>query len=237
MKPLLLAKMGSTVSSLQPRRGDFEDWFLDGLGIPKEALLLVRVAEGEPLPAPERVGGAIFTGSPAMISDRPSWSLATEAWLQAFLPFQQPVLGVCYGHQLVAQALGGEAGWNHHGREIGSIEVHLHDAAQSDPLFGELSSPFVAQASHSQSVLRLPPQSTLLAGNGHDPHQAFRWGDRVWGTQFHPEFDGDIAAGYVRDRGEALKAEGLDPQALLQKCRDSPAGDQILKAFARLCFS
>jgi len=144
------------------------------------------------------------------------------------------VLGICYGHQLLAHALGGRVGVNPRGREIGTVLVEALPAARSDALMGELPARFAMQATHVESVLELPAGSTLLAASSGDPHQAFCAIPRVWGVQFHPEFDADVIHGYLGARREVLRAEGRDPEALLAGVRESDHGPRLLRRFAAL---
>lgn len=228
----LVVKAGTTVPALVPRRGDFEDWFRAGLA--PHACDVVRAAEGEALPEPGAHAGVVVTGASAMVTDEAAWSLALEEWLARVARSGAAVLAVCYGHQLLARALGGEVGWNDNGREIGTVEVELTPVGVKDPLLAGLETPLRVQASHSQSVLVLPRGARRLAFNAHDEHQAFAWGERVWGLQFHPEFDADIVRGYVQERRADLEREGLDPERLLAAAADSPAGPEILARFARI---
>ncbi len=230
--PLWIVKVGTTVPSVRARRGDFEDFFRAGLDLPPDRVRVVEPPAGDPLPAAGQIAGAIVTGAGAMVTDLAEWSVRTQAWLAELIDAGRPVLGVCYGHQLLAQALGGSVGWNPRGREIGTITVELRDEAAGDPLLSDLGSPLTVQASHSQSVLRLPPGVAHLAHNEHDPHQAFRAGANAWGMQFHPEFDADIVRGYIHERADALRDEGLDPAGRADATRDDPVGHTILRRFA-----
>ncbi len=231
---VLIVKAGATVPRLVPRRGDFDDWFRGGLA-PLECDV-VR-PETEPLPPVGDHAAVVVTGSSAMVTDGAAWSLAIEAWLADAVRARVRVLGVCYGHQLLARALGGEAGWNSNGRELGTVNVDLTAAGRADPLFDGVEAPLAVQSSHSQSVLVLPDRARLLAYNEHDAHQAFAVGDHAWGLQFHPEFDADIVRGYVEERRETVLAEGLDADALAGGARDSDDGRRVLANFARLVAS
>lgn len=233
MATLLILKVGSAVDEVVQRRGDFEVLFLEGMGLPASAARVVEPHRGEALPRPEDHRAVVVTGSSAMVTEEAGWSLACEEWLRAAVAGEGAVLGVCYGHQLLARALGGSAGWNPNGREIGSIDVAALPAASADPLFGALPPALVCQASHSQSVTALPPGAVHLATNDHDPFQAFSYGPRAWGLQFHPEFDAEVVAGYIRTRRDALVEEGLDPDALLASTRDADHGRAFLTGFAR----
>ncbi len=234
MKPLLLLKVGSTLSSLLSTRGDYDAWFRTGLGA-EHSLDVVRVDEGEPLPDLNTYRGVVVTGSAAMVTERAPWSVATAAWLRAAISHDLAVLGVCYGHQLLADAMGARVDWNPNGRQIGSIVATLTEEGLSDPLFSGLPNPLQVQTSHSQSVLDLPDSLALLAASPRDPRHAFRVrGARAWGVQFHPEFDAEVTRAYICDRRAAIRAEGQDPDALLRDVVESPHGDLILRRFAAL---
>jgi GMP synthase (glutamine-hydrolysing) len=145
-----------------------------------------------------------------------------------------PILGVCYGHQLLAYAFGGSVGYNPRGRHAGTARVHTTAAAASDALFEPLPRELVVQVSHSQSVLELPQGALLLAHTALDPHHAFRIGARTWGVQFHPEFDAEVSRRYIALRRERILSEGLDPDALIAAVQPSDHGAQLLRRFAEL---
>lgn len=233
MYDCLIVKLGAAPEQLQARRGDFEHYFARGLGIAFDDCLVVNPEAGDSLPAAGTFRGAVLTGSEAMLTDNPEWSMRTQSWLSDILaPDDTPVLGVCYGHQLLAQALGGEAGWSRSGEELGTITVELTEESRRDPLFGGLPARLTVQASHSQAVLRLPAGARLLARNAHEPVQAFAWGANTWGVQFHPEFDADISRFYIEDDRENLQARQRNPDDLLRATRDAEHGVTLLRRFA-----
>jgi len=235
--PLLILKTGSTLPEIRSRRGDFEDWIRAGLGMPAERLRVVAVHEGEELPAPARTSGVVVTGSPAMVSEREPWSEKAAAWLRDAAQVDTPVLGICYGHQLLAHALGGHVAPNPRGREIGTTEVHLTPGSRMDPLLSDFPATLRVHTTHLESVLELPEGARRLAANEADPNHAFAWGNRTWGVQFHPEFDADVMRGYLRGRRDALLAEGLSPEGLEQAVTESPDGANVLRRFAEIASS
>ena len=120
--PILILKTGEAPPPVKSRFGDFEDWIALGMGQPVDSLDVVSVYLGASLPSANRVSGVIVTGSPAMVTDRPDWSEASARWLANIVVEDSvPVLGVCYGHQLLAHGLGGEVGPNPKGREMGTV--------------------------------------------------------------------------------------------------------------------
>lgn len=233
-KPLLIVKTGSTVPQVAERRGDFEDWMAEGTGLARSQLDVVSVHLGEALPEPGAHPAVLVTGSAAMVTDHEPWSDRTAAWLAAASRTPVAILGICYGHQLLALGRGGRIEVNPRGREIGTVEVERTAAAAEDPLLGALPDPLRVQATHREAVIELPPDAVHLGGNAMDPNQMFRLGDRAWGVQFHPEFDADIIRGYIQARREAIADEGLDPDALAHAATDSDHGRRLLRRFAEL---
>ncbi len=194
----LIVQTGHTLPQLRPRHGDFADWFRRGLGLRRDEVDIVHAHAGAELPDPGRHAGAIVTGSPAMVSEREQWSEQTAAWLRAAIDAGLPVLGVCYGHQLLAHALGGRVDYHPGGREVGTVCIERTDDADDDHLLGAAPRRFLAHATHSQSVLELPPGATALARSAHDPHHAVRYAPHAWGLQFHPEFSVEAMRAYNR---------------------------------------
>ena len=232
---ILIVKLGTAPSELVALRGDFEDWIVAGMGLPRDRAEVVEVYAGAPLPEPGGFAGVVLTGSAALVTDREGWSERAAAWLPSALASGIPLLGICYGHQLLAHALGGRVGSNPRGREMGTIEVDLGPArAAGDELLGGLPERARVQASHVESVLELPRGAVCLGSSRDDPYHAFRVGDAAWGVQFHPEFDADVMRGYVRHRSDLLRAEALDPEALLRAVEEGRDGTRLLTRFAEI---
>ncbi len=231
-RPILVVKTGTTRDVVPDSAEDFENWIADGVG---ESVEVCRVADGDPLPPADAPLAVVVTGSSAMVSHRLPWSERTGAWLVGAVDAGTPVLGICYGHQLLAHALGGVVGPNPHGREIGTVTGTVLPAAADDPLFVGLEPEFEVQATHLESVLSLPAHATTLATSRRDDHFAFRVNGRpAWGVQFHPEFSGDVMREYLEARRGVLESEGRDVDALLAATRHTPTGTSVLRRFGQL---
>jgi GMP synthase (glutamine-hydrolysing) len=228
-KPLLIIETGKPLPGLR-RHGDFPHWVRVAAGIDRAHAVAVDATRGAP-PGRDGFAGAVVTGSPAMVTERAPWSERTADWLREAAHAGLPLFGICYGHQLLAHALGGEVGDNPGGREMGTIEVDVHGPVEGDPVFGALPRRFAAQASHVQTVLAAPPGAAVLARSAGDDCQAFRWGDSAWGVQFHPEFSTTHMRGYVHARREALAGAGLDPARLVRTVRPAPHARLALRRF------
>lgn len=233
-RPLVIVKLGDTFDALRETHGDFEHWIADGLASDTLPIAVIDPRRGDTLPDPAAIAGAVLTGSHAMVSHREDWSEHTAGWLARAVAQGTPVLGICYGHQLLAHALGGEAGDHPRGPEIGTVSVVLEEAAATDPLLGDLPARFAAHAVHWQSALRLPEGAVRLAGSAHDPVHAFRVGDSAWGVQFHPEFDAHAMRDYIDRLAGPLKTAGLDPEALRERVQATGDSAQLLGRFARI---
>ncbi len=236
MKPLLIVKAGETFPDLMEKYGDFEHWIARGLGVPSERLDLVNAVTARELPGPGQISGAVISGSHAYVTQDLSWSLALEDWTRRLVEERVPLLGICYGHQILARAMGGIVGDHPLGLEIGTREAILSGEAQKDLLFKKLPPRFKVHEFHSQSVAELPPRALLLAGNDFDPHQAFRIGTSAWGVQFHPEARGEITKGYVRNLEKEVRAQGQDPARIIDEICETPHAAALLKGFGDLVF-
>ena len=138
-------------------------------------------------PEVEAFDGVVVTGSRVSVYWDEDWIAPTREWVQEAIEAGLPCLGVCWGHQLLADALGGEvAGMGEY--EIGYREIQHRGEST---LFDGIDERFTAFTTHSDEVVTLPPDAEVLAENDYSIH-AFRK-DRVFGVQFHPEYDTETA--------------------------------------------
>lgn len=231
---VLIVQTGATLAGLLERHGDFPEWFRRGLGLAPEHIEIVRVDAQHALPPPGQVDAAVITGSGAMVSERLDWSERTAAWLRDAAGAGLPLLGVCYGHQLLAHAFGGRVDYNPRGREIGTVEIECLPTAADDALLGAAPARFRAHATHLQSVLEPPPGAVVLARSALDDAQAIRFAPRVWGLQFHPEFNVAHMHGYLTAREEMVAAEGFDVRALQRGVGPARAARALLRRFVQV---
>lgn len=234
MKRLWIIKLGTTFPATRKQFGDMNDWIESALGPLTIDVCTIDAANGDPLPSPDECAAIVMTGSHAMVTDNLPWSVAVARWLPSLLDAGIPILGICYGHQLLAHAAGGVVDYHAKGREIGTVPVRRLPASAHDPLFQRLPESFTAHACHSQTVLKLPPDAVALACNDHDSHHAFRVGTCAWGVQFHPEYTPGIMRSYIEQRAEALASEGMSVPGLLDAVAETPDAAAMLRAFGRL---
>ncbi len=165
--------------------GIFGD-FLAADGVMVEA---VELDAGEPIPSLEGYDALWVMGGPMDIweEDRYPWLVAEKAAIrEAVAGLKMPFLGVCLGHQLLAQALGGRVA-PMKAPEVGILDVELTSAGRGDPLFAGIS-PFVKCLQwHGTEVVDPPPGSAVLARSPACAVQAFRLGGSAYGIQYHVE--------------------------------------------------
>jgi GMP synthase-like glutamine amidotransferase len=149
----------------------------------------VELDAGEPIPPFDGYDALLVMGGPMDVweEDLHPWLKAEKAAIRDWAGATgRPLLGICLGHQLLADALGGRV-QPMAGPEVGIAEVTLTAAAATDPLFAGLPSPLTCLQWHGSAVTALPPGAVRLAGNDACPVQAFRVGRAAYGLQFHVE--------------------------------------------------
>jgi len=243
---ILIIRTGSTAPEVQRGHGDYDRWFRDALAAHDLAFDLCD-ATRSPIPDPTPHAGIIVTGSVKSVLRQEPWMETLAALMRRAEDLPVPVLCVCFGCQMLAQARGGRVARSPAGWEIGAVEVTLTPAGRLDPLFEGLPSPLPILATHEDRVETLPPGGVLLAGNDSAPIQAFRLGENVWGVQFHPEATTGILRELIRLRRDRLEADarahGRDAEGhvdrLLERLArfDPLPARRLLDNFVRLCLS
>ena len=181
------------------------------------ALETRHVWRGEAVPSqPGAYAGIAFGGGGMSVYEAEQHPFLKEEILlvQATRAANRPMLGMCLGAQLMAEALGGRVFANG-AKEIGFHEVRFTPEAEGDALWHGHTAAFQPVHWHGDTF-SLPPDAALLASSTLTPHQLFRVGDRSYGFQFHLEIDSAVLSAMVADDTEGyLPAHGVDPAALL----------------------
>jgi GMP synthase (glutamine-hydrolysing) len=225
VKNVVLLKAGDAAAQVRMSSGDYDRWFLQTLGLSAYRFDIIQAHRGEKLP--EDLSGydaVMMTGSPLSVTQREPWMERAAEFMVNAAERGLPVLGVCFGHQLLAHAYGGQVGRNPLGREIGTVEVQLTAQGRADPLFHGLPERLAVQTTHEDIVVQLPAQATVLAGNANTAVQALAFRPHVRGVQFHPELQEDTMRAVIQARAEGLEAEALR--------RGQPAGERVPRLLA-----
>jgi GMP synthase-like glutamine amidotransferase len=166
--------------------------------------------------------GLLITGSPASVHDDLSWIAPLEELVRDAQARQIPMFGACFGHQVIARALGAQVGYNPDGWVLGRIETHFDGMTLPVPLY----------AAHKEQVLSLPPGARIVAHNSRCTIGGFAIGTHLLTTQYHPEMTGDFVAALLDAFGDDIGADVIQAARLtLDKGTDMDALAEWIAAF------
>ncbi|SFE55655.1 type 1 glutamine amidotransferase [Roseivivax sediminis] len=197
-----ILQTGLVPDSLSARWGQYSDMFgalLTSRGFDTEAW---SVVENEFPPGPEAADGWLITGSRHGAYEDHAWIPPLEELIRDIHASDRPLVGVCFGHQIIAQALGGTVekypgGW--------AVGAHTYE-------FGD--GPKTINAWHQDQVVARPEGAQLVATNPFCENAALLYGDSIYTVQAHPEFDDAFTQALIDERGP-----GIVPDALLEGAR------------------
>jgi GMP synthase (glutamine-hydrolysing) len=170
-----------------------------------------------------------------MITKPSAWEKKAMNWVQWVLEAQVPTLGICYGHQMIAQILGGTVGTLPDGPEIGYERLHFTGEYESDPIFGLYPSHFDTFAFHYQTVTRLPYRAKVFGRSHREPSHAVKYDENIWGVQYHPEFNQEVAQQYLIHESLELERAGYNLRKLIQHAEIDRPPDPLIPRFVELC--
>jgi len=192
--------------------GDYRDMFAALLNrhAPQDALRTFDVCNGEFPSSLDSCDAYLATGSRFSAYDDVDWIHALKNFVRRIYEAKKPFVGVCFGHQIMAEALGGkvsraEVGW---GAGVRGVEVIGHE-----PWMRPEQSSCGLQYMHQDQVERLPDDTVVIGRSDHCPVAMFRIGDSMLGIQAHPEFTKAYSEALLLDRigriGEKRVKEAL----------------------------
>ena len=231
---ILILKTGSTLANICALYGDFEEWFKEKMQLENGDYQVHLAGNYDTLPSLQNYSGIVITGSPLMVTDLAVKGSELGNWLMDQQRSGIPILGVCFGHQLLCVLNGGTIGFNTSGIEIGSAKTNLSLLGQSDQLLGKFPSSFEVYKSHRQSIAKMPESAEILSISDSGIIDAVKYDTNTWGVQFHPEFDAEIAKLYILEKGDELISEGLDIQQLLDGVVSVDFGTSLMVRFKEL---
>jgi GMP synthase-like glutamine amidotransferase len=172
----------------------------------------IALIDGEPLPRQSDTEAVIITGSPVGVYDQVAWIAPLKAWILANADARIPQVGICFGHQIIADAFGGRVEKAPQGWGLGR---HEYQVAQDRVWPGDLPSSFGIAVSHQDQVLEAPKSAKLLASSDFTPFAALLYEDApALSLQGHPEFCPQFTDALIRSRRGTRFPEALADSAL-----------------------
>lgn len=207
---LTILQVGETPESLRDQFDRFDNFFermleATGHGFTFEA---VPILAGAPFPDPAAIEGAIVTGSAAGVYDHPDWIDPLRAFIRNAYASKTPMLGVCFGHQIMADALGGDVRKSEKGWGIGR---HVYGVAPKHAALSGLGSQIAIAASHQDQVITPPDGAEVFLSSDFTPNAGLVYASgAAISVQPHPEFDVAFS------------------RAMVELRRDNPLPDEIV---------
>jgi GMP synthase-like glutamine amidotransferase len=189
--------------------GDYRDMFESLLArhAPQVVLRIFDVCNGEFPLSIDECDGYLTTGSRFSAYDDEDWIRELKAFVRRAHEAKKPFVGVCFGHQVLAEALGGKVARAEVGWGVGAHDVEI---IRSEPWMEPEQSHCGLQYMHQDQVARLPEGGVALGRSDHCPVAMFRVGDSMLGIQAHPEFPKAYSEALLRDRIERIGRERVE---------------------------
>lgn len=209
-----ILQTGLAPENLSPSMGDYPDMFarlLDGQGFTFQTW---RVLEGEFPADVHAADGWLITGSRHGVYEDHPWIAPLEQFIRDAYAAHVPLVGICFGHQIVAQAMGGRVERFAGGWSVGPTDYDFE---------GET---ITLNAWHRDQVVEKPGNATVIARNDFCANAALLYDDRVLTVQAHPEFRPEFVDGLMQTRGKGIVPDALMAQATARL--DKPLHSQTM---------
>ena len=212
MSTLTIVETGRPPEAIAGDWPDYPVMFEDLLSpyLPGWSYAAVALPDGEALPNPENLDAILITGSAAGVYDQTPWMDPLMAFIRAAADARVPQVGICFGHQAIAHALGAHVTKSDKGWGIGR---HTYDVTAPQSWMGADTHPkFSLGVSHQDQVQSLPPGAQLVASSDFCSHAALSYpAINAISFQGHPEFSPEFnCALYSIRKGTALPADMVE---------------------------
>lgn len=200
---LVIAETGIPPQGLDDIYGSYPDMMRQmlkdaGLSVETQDVL---VCDGEKMPGPEDDSALLITGSPVGAYEGHDWFSSLEEGIRDWASAARPMVGICFGHQIMAQALGGKVEKSEKGWGVG---VHTYELTREIG-FEHRPNRVACVVSHQDQVVRLPDGAERVGGSPFCPNGIIRYGaSRALSFQLHPEFSHEFAAALLDARAESI---------------------------------
>ena len=190
MLRVVLLSAGPGLPEVVEQYGHSSEW-IPNLIKSKDVEIIVRKAYEGDLGSVDEADAWIVSGSKYSVYDDVKWINNLVSYTHDLIQNKKSLLGICFGHQLIAKALGAEVIKNPLGWELGSYKIRLSNKGKKHALFQGLNDGEIIYESHQDVVSSMNGGMTSLAFT-EKSNQSFAYAKNIFGVQFHPEFSYDI---------------------------------------------
>ncbi len=217
MKNVVIVSCGPGLPEIVRQYGHSSDW-IPSIINNDNINFIIKEAYNNDFKIDVNPDAVILTGSKYSVYNNSPWINKLKKFVKKLIDGNNYILGICFGHQILAHCLGAEVKKNSLGWELGSYKIKLSDKGLENKLFKGFSSEEIVYESHQDTVLNLPPEVDILAYT-EKSNQSFSYNDKIYGVQFHPEFSKEVTRKLMDLR--IAKGISVDSNILLESEKSS----------------
>ena len=187
-----ILQTGHSPDNMKDQLGDYGEMFTKLLGEHGFDFKIWSVVDGDFPALAVDADGWLITGSKHGAYEDHDWIPPLEDLIRAIRETGRPLVGICFGHQIIAQALGGTVEKFSGGWSVGRTEYTVN------------GQPMALNAWHQDQVTAIPSSATVVGSSDFCANAALLYDDQIWTIQPHPEFGSDFIDGLIRTRGKGV---------------------------------